>query len=159
MAKRVVLSSMISLSLGLLFASSVQAQGATKLESLIEQNGYYVQTSPEAPGMWVVWPARDIGVPVALSIGEVGGELVYLYTWILEVPAGYQHPPALLRKIAEINDRLFVGSVSLMEDGSIAYNSSFWLESATPDVLRWEVAAVNNIVPALAAEFEPFLNF
>ncbi|MGA9363588.1 MAG: YbjN domain-containing protein [Bacteroidota bacterium] len=67
-------------------------------------------------------------------------KLVYLYCVVLPGRKDGQLPAAELKKMAELNDKMPVGKVSLSEDdGTIFYNSSFWLATADEKTLATEL--------------------
>lgn len=67
-------------------------------------------------------------------------KLVYLYCVVKPARKSGQVPEAQLKKMAELNDKMPVGKVSLNEDdGTIYYNSSFWLATADKKTLAAEL--------------------
>lgn len=93
--------------------------------------------------------------------GEQGAvKLVWLFTPIFSLSEGrHEKPPLnLLRRIAELNDDLRPGSISVNErNGNVYYNSTFWLTTATPTILVDELSLAFYRLPALRDELLPYV--
>jgi hypothetical protein len=84
-------------------------------------------------------------------------KLVYLYCVVLPARKEGQIPEAELKKIAELNDKMPVGKVSLSEDdGTIFYNSSFWLAGADEKTLATELYIAHMMRQELKKILEAF---
>lgn len=143
-------------------ARNASAQKVT-LESLLdgakldysEKDGLYkVTISGDARDVLIVcgtttmWKDDD-GNPV---------DVVWLWTSVLSVPKGFHHPARMLHRIATINDTLKPGNVSVNGDnGNVYYNSTFWLSSATPQILYDELLMAFYRKPELRKELQPYL--
>ena len=92
--------------------------------------------------------ADDKGNPV---------KLVYFWTEVVSVPDGFKHPANMLRRIAEINDKLRVGNVGITSQGGVFYNSSFWLSTANTQILQDELALAFFTIPDLRKDLLPFV--
>jgi hypothetical protein len=85
-------------------------------------------------------------------------QTVEVFTQILEVPQGFKHPAGMLKKIAEINDRLRWGRVSVdPERGNVYYSSSFWLRTADAQTLEGELYIAHFTRLDLRKELMPFV--
>jgi hypothetical protein len=94
---------------------------------------------------------------VTAHVAKLGDyQLVYLYCVVRNLPDGRSASPELLRKIAELNDRMLVGKLSI-NGSNVMYNSSFWLASATVDVLVSELMVAHFYRTTCAKEMEPFI--
>ncbi len=84
-------------------------------------------------------------------------KVVWLWTTILAVQEGFRHPPALLRRVANINDTMKPGNLSVNENnGNVYYNSAFWLDSATPQIMVDELLLAYFRQPELRKELAPY---
>jgi hypothetical protein len=60
--------------------------------------------------------------------------------------------------LAEINDRLVIGRLSISgEEGHVWYSSSFWLATANSDVLLREMYIAHFLRSQLRKELLPFV--
>jgi hypothetical protein len=83
---------------------------------------------------------------------------IEVFTQIIEVPKGFKHPAAMLKKIAEINDGLRFGRVSIdPERGNVFYSSSFWLRTADAQTLEGELYIAHFTRLDLRKELLPFV--
>jgi len=62
-------------------------------------------------------------------------KLVLLWSNVAKLPEGFKPPLAMLQRMAQINDDLLIGNVSLGTDSGIRFNSSFWLPTADKQIL------------------------
>lgn len=83
--------------------------------------------------------------------------VIYLYTVVLEVPDGIRHPMSMLKKLAEINDNLLVGKVSLGRHGTVFYNSSLPSRLADAKSLGLELVVAHMMRQGLHEQLAPFL--
>lgn len=125
-----------------IFGSLVWA--SPSLKSLLDESGlpyikrdtgwYYVPLSIE--GETISFYFQET---VLSDNAEADTKIVYFYSIIDR--RSEQAPPALYKKIGELNEKLKVGKIGISEDGmSIYYISSFWLEEANPKTLGKELA-------------------
>lgn len=85
-------------------------------------------------------------------------DVVWLWTSIVSVPEGFRHPAQMLHRIATINDTMKPGNVSVNADnGNVYYNSSFWLSTATPQILYDELLMAFFRKPELRKELSPYV--
>lgn len=145
-----------------LVSSTASAQGVT-LKGLLEGAGldysekdgiYKVTINNEDRAVLVVcgtstmWEDDD-GNPV---------DVVWLWTSIVSVPEGFNHPARMLHRITTINDTMKPGNISVNADnGNVYYNSSFWLSSATPQILYDELLMAFFRKPELRKELLPYV--
>ena len=62
-------------------------------------------------------------------------KVVLLWSNVAKLPEGCKPPLAMLQQMAQINDDLVIGNVSLGSDSVIRFNSSFWLPTADKQIL------------------------
>ena len=80
-------------------------------------------------------------------------KLVLLWSNVAKLPEGFKPPLAMLQRMAQINDNLLIGNVSLGTDSGIRFNSSFWLRDggqADPGPLSVG-HALHSVAPAQGA--------
>jgi hypothetical protein len=143
-------------------------QGAT-LESLLKAAGlqYYKLTGP-AEGNYKVMVSLGTGnqanevVPVIVREATIGGQsgpkMVVLWSQVLAVPEGFQHPPAMLKKIALLNDNMPVGKISINDkNGCVFYASAFYLQTADEKTMQFELSLAFWISVEFAKELRPFV--
>jgi hypothetical protein len=137
------------------------ATPSKSLEGLLKESGLDYVRTPEGAYKILVSVEGEATLVVALerALGESEDlKLVYLYCSVVEVPKGFKHPPAMLKKMAEVNDRLIVGKLGMSGDtGDVFYNSSFWLRTADSKILVMELALAHQLRAQLRKELLPFL--
>lgn len=91
------------------------------------------------------------------SLGnDPGLRVAYLYCPVLEIPDGKKPTEAMLKKMAQLNDGMLVGKLSLNEN-YVLYCSSFWLTNADSETLGKELALAHMIRKAANKELAPFV--
>jgi hypothetical protein len=140
------------------------ALAATSLETLLKDSGFDYTRTEQGTFRICVSAQNETTLIVAqeTSVGKDSKnddlKLVYLFCQVLEVPKDFKHPPAMLKKLAELNDKLLVGKLSVNEqNGNIFYNSSFWLRTADKTVLTNELSLGHFNRIQFRKELEPFL--
>lgn len=83
-------------------------------------------------------------------------KVVYIYSWLLDFPEGFQPPIAMYHAIREKNLNLTVGRI-LMNDYGLLFSSNFWLGTATLEVFYDELYLAHIDRGAFAGMFEPFV--
>lgn len=145
-----------------LVSSTASAQGTT-LKGLLDGAGldysekdgiYKVTINNEDRAVLIVcgtstmWEDDD-GDPV---------DVVWLWTTVVSVPEGFRHSAGMLHRIATINDTMKPGNISVNADnGNVYYNSTFWLSSATPQILYDELLMAFFRKPELRKELLPYV--
>jgi hypothetical protein len=81
---------------------------------------------------------------------------IYLWTTIAPLPKDFKPPLAMLRKVAELNHRFVIGSISLVGDG-IYHNCGFFRRNLDSDTLLFYVANLHHNRVAARKELLPFL--
>lgn len=143
--------------------SAPPAAAPQSLAALLEANNWrYVLQD----GKYTVVLSNDLN-DVAISCGEgtmytdpTGRpvKIIWLWTQLASLPDGVQPSPALLLKIAETNDGLRPGNVSLNpQNNKIYYNSALWLDTATPQTLYDELAYAFHRKTELQRVLLPYL--
>ncbi|MBX7168847.1 MAG: hypothetical protein K1X74_21100 [Pirellulales bacterium] len=145
-------------------AVPVPSQAIPSLESLLAANQL---TFAQRDGIYHVILTNDDHA-VKVTCGEATMyhdpqqrpvKMVWLWTQIATIPKGAAPPAALLLKIAEINDGLRPGNISVnSESGGVYYNSSLWLDTTTPQVLYDELAYAFHRQAELRKLLLPFVN-
>ncbi len=70
---------------------------------------------------------------------------IILLVPVISFPKNYQHPPSLLMKICTINSELNFGRLAINESsGDVLYISSFWLKTATTEILSNELTLAHE---------------
>lgn len=86
-------------------------------------------------------------------------KVVHVYTSVLDLPPGFKVPAALLRRIAELNDTMLVGKVSIDEKSQcVWFSSSFWLRNADAQTMLVELELAHWTRMSLRKELKPFLS-
>jgi len=143
-----------------LAAAGGNALAAGSLKELLDKSGVkYIQQDTaflipvSAEGETTMVTATEA------ALGELAElKLVYLFTPILEVPKGFKHPQPMLKKIAELNEKLLVGKLGLEADsGCLYFISSFWLRTADKTTVEIELAVAHVQRQSLRKELEPYL--
>lgn len=99
-----------------------------------------------------------IGKEGAIGDGSVESlKLFHFYTLVSEVPKGTPIPPEMLKKMAEINDQLLVGRVSLGGDNLVFYSSSMWSAQATADLVIQELVLAHLQRSQIKKALDPFV--
>lgn len=113
----------------------------------------------------------DLKIPVTLDndtlvvIGKEGAigdgsheslKLFHFYTLVSEVPKGAAVPPEMLKKMAEINDQLLVGRLSLA-DNMVFYSSSMWSQHATAELVIQELVLAHIQRASMKKALDPFV--
>lgn len=142
-------------------ASVPKVATANSLESLLKESGLdYVKTKDGDCKVLVSVGEQSIMVyakEVSLDAKEKY-KLIYMYSLVVEVPTGFKHPQAMLKKIAEINDGLLVGKLGVnANDGNVWYSSSLWLRTADTESLISELIQALINVPDFRKEIKPFV--
>jgi len=146
---------------GLLIAAlASEALAAKDIESLLKASEMMYTKDKDGSFNVMVSIEGDASLVVVSETGfgtEANMKLVYLWSLIKEVPKGYHHPPALLKKIAELNDQFVVGKVSVnAETGHVFYNSSFWLRTADAEVVVNELVLAHVLRQQAKKDLLPF---
>ncbi len=156
---RIFVSLMLALAL---LTQGAQAQARKTLESLlkeaeieytaIEGGEFKIPVTLENETLVVI--AKE----VAIGDGTVDSlKLLHFYTLVVEVPKGGAMPAQMLKKMAEINDSIFVGKVSLAGDVGVFYSSSMWLQNATAELLIQELVLAHIQRNQMKKTLQPFL--
>jgi hypothetical protein len=82
-------------------------------------------------------------------------KLVHFYTLVTEVKGA--PPAAFLKKMAELNDGVYIGKVSLGADGGVFYSSSLWLHQADADLVINELVLAFLQRQQMRKSLQPFL--
>ena len=94
----------------------------------------------------------------AIGDGTVDSlKLFHFYTLVTEVPKGTPIPPEMLKKMAEINDQLLVGRVSLGSENLIFYSSSMWQTQATAELVIQELVLAHIQRGQAKKALDPFV--
>jgi hypothetical protein len=126
---------------------------AAELTSFKLNNGMYKVLLSPGTGSQVV--------PVILregSLGSSGVKIVYLWACVLEVPEGFKHPAAMLKKLADANDNIVIGRLSVnAKNGNVFYNSGFWLRTADEKTLLAELEIAFHMATSVNKDLKPFV--
>jgi hypothetical protein len=129
-------------------ATHAQVSSGSQIESLLKQLDLtYKQVAPNTYKVvielqnneTIIVMAEDKVLPWKDRKGQ-DIHLAMLSSRVLDMPKGFNPPAAMLLKIAEVNDRLFYGSVSISKNQntgemSVWRNLSFLLRGADADSL------------------------
>ena len=74
-----------------------------------------------------------------------------------KLPEGFKPPLAMLQRMAQINDDLLIGNVSLGTDSGIRFNSSFWLPTADKQILVHYLLVTHYTRLHLRKELLPYI--
>lgn len=86
-------------------------------------------------------------------------KVVHVYTSVMDLPKDFKIPPAMLRRIAEMNDSMLIGKVSIDEKAqSVWFSSSFWLRTADQQTLMMELELAHWMRVNLRKELKPFVS-
>ena len=144
-------------------AARPSALSSSSLQGLLDSSGLDYTTTKEGTFKVIVSVEGETTLIYAreATIGSGADpdfKLVQLYLPLVIVPNGFRHPPAMLKKIAEINDRILVGRISVDgQKGNVWYNSSFWLSNANSNVLLKELYLAHYLRPSLRKDLLPFV--
>lgn len=83
-------------------------------------------------------------------------KVIYLYSWLLDFPEGFQPPRELYHAVNEKNLDITVGQL-LLNDYGMMFSNTFWLSSANLDVLYDELYLAHADREAFASMFRPFI--
>lgn len=83
-------------------------------------------------------------------------KVVYLYSWLLDFPDGFQPSIELYHAVAQKNLNLNVGQL-MMNDYGMMFSNSFWLNSATLNEFDDELFLAHVDREAFASMFRPFV--
>jgi len=84
-------------------------------------------------------------------------KLVLLWSNVAKLPEGFKPPLAMLQRMAQINDDLLIGNVSLGTDSGIRFNSSFWLATADKQILVHYLLVTHYTRLRLRKELLPYI--
>jgi len=126
---------------------------AAELNSFkLDQGVYKVLISPGTTSEVVPVIIRET------SFGATGPKVALVFVRALKVPDGFRHPAPMLKKIAEMNDRILIGRLSVnAKSGHIFYNSAFWLRSADKKTLIAELQIAFHMSKAIVRDLKPFV--
>ncbi|MEW6279089.1 MAG: YbjN domain-containing protein [Candidatus Eremiobacterota bacterium] len=157
----------LALSLGLSQAGWSQppatppAGAPSKLEELLKKAE--IEYSPLDGGEFKIPVTIDNETVVVVAReGYIGDgtvetlKLIHFYTLVTEVKGGNASAP-FLKKMAEINDGIYIGKVSMGSDGGIFYSSSLWLHQADPELLVNELVLAFIQRQQMRKSLQPFL--
>ena len=145
------------------FVQKAHAQPAAKtLESVLKESGLaysknesvfrvYIENEGETTGVTM----REVGIGDSPDL-----KLIYMFATVLQMPKGTKAPAPLVKRLAQINNNLFVGKLSLeegAEGGGVYYNSSLWLKTATGETLSTELFLSHFVRLQFAKELAPFM--
>ena len=131
----------------LVILSSGDLMAQKSLEKLLKESKLDYTKSPD--GSFKVWVSyQGETTEIIFTERNVGSDesnpktrIAYLYCFVLPAPQDGELAPAMLKKMAELNDRLTIGRIGINEQsGATYYNSSFWLSSATGAIVVQESA-------------------
>lgn len=148
----------------LLTLRPMQAADIPTVEGLLKKSEFdYVKAADNAFKVIVEYKDESSVLfvdEVSLSEDENKAEskMVRVSTMILDVPDGFKHPPAMLKKVAMLNDPLLVGRLSVSDDGDVYYQSTFWLRTADEVITTNELAYAHFNRLAYKKELKPFLS-
>jgi len=134
-------------------------QKAVTLEGLLKEGQIDYIKAPEGYFKIIVTIEDETTLVMAEEESLAGRpdlRLALLYTGVLQVPEGVQPSRAMLKKMAELNGSLLIGNLSLEED-TVFYNSSFWLDNANSKILGVELALAHMIRSGARKELLPFV--
>ena len=136
---------------------------AASLSSLLKSAGFdvvsaeqgWLRTTMSYKGEFSFILAREIQLG---STSDDKFKLGSLTCEVVDVPKGFHHPAAMLKKVGELNDRLQIGRLSVdPESGSIWYTSSFWLRTADEQIVVNEMFLAHTARQDLKKELAPFV--
>lgn len=77
---------------------------------------------------------------------------------VVQVPEGFKHPAAMLKKIAELNDTMILGRLGVStETGNVYYRSTMWLRTADADQVAIELSLPLYLIPGYRKDLKPFV--
>lgn len=144
------------------YTHDARAGMATSLENLLKESGFKYEKADKF-FLVPINDEEDRRIVVALSEVALGGKdelrLVSLFVANPIVEAGARPSTELLRTLAELNDGLVVGKLSMGGDkGAVIYSSSFWLRGADKNTLTTECALAVITWGAMREKLRPFVN-
>lgn len=83
-------------------------------------------------------------------------KVIYLYSWLLDFPEGFQPPWELYHAVNQKNLKINVGQL-LLNDYGMMFSNTFWLSSANLDILYDELYLAHADREAFASMFRPFV--
>jgi len=123
----------------------MQGAWAANIEDLLKKGDYTFKKADDGSfAVAVSWQEETSMIYIKESKYGEGNDdalrLAYLYCVVLPGRNNGNYPAAELKEIAEMNDKLSVGKVSIGgDDGTIYYISSFWLSNADEKTLTNEL--------------------
>lgn len=138
------------------------ASGPT-LESLLKAAG--MPTYKIGNNLYKVLMSPGTGTDVAPVLilewspsGDTGPKVARVSALALQVPEGFKHPAAMLKKMAEMSERFVIGKPVLSpKTGHVYYNSAFWLRTADEKTLKIELEIAFYTAKTIAKELKPFV--
>lgn len=140
----------LAILLSSVFLCTGEVLAQKSLEKLLKESKLdYTKGADGSFKVWVSYQGETSEIQLCeRQIGQDDSDpktrIAFLYSMILPPPEGRRHPPAMLKKVAELNDRITIGRIGISEEnGGTYYNSSFWLSGATISILVHECAVAH----------------
>lgn len=138
------------------------AAGFSSLEELLDASGLAYRKMENDTFRITYEADGEVSVITAWEVtmyNDTNGnpvKVVYIYSWLLDFPEGFQPTVELYHAVREKNLDITVGRI-LMNDYGLLFSSDFWLTTATLDVLYDELYLAHIDRGAFANMFEPFV--
>lgn len=84
-------------------------------------------------------------------------QMISMFTIALDVPEGFRPPAAMLKQIAEINDNILVGKVSLGSNGKVYFNAGFFSRNADDTTMALHLLIMHQMRQELNELLSPYL--
>lgn len=140
------------------FAAETPAKPMPAIDDLFKACDLEFTKDPE--GFYKVFvSAKNDTTKVIAEVKKVSDSisLVYLYVMVFDLPENFQPSPAMLKKFIDLSTNLPIGKICL-EKGCIYYNSVFWLNGATPEVVDGEMYFAHLLKSEIKKELTPFMS-
>lgn len=132
------------------------AAGSTELEDLLKKLDLTYSTLED--GSYRILVEDDVDATfVNAKVVDFKIKMVFLYCPVVLPPKDVVPPTNFYKKIAELNDEMIIGRLSLTPEGGVFYSSSFWMNSAESGILALELVAAHELRLNLAKKLSPLL--
>jgi hypothetical protein len=84
-------------------------------------------------------------------------KIIYMWTMVMTLPEDFRPPAAMLRRMAQINDQIYIGKVGLAER-AVTLNTSFWLRTGDFRTFLDEILIANDSRNKIRKELLTYLS-
>jgi hypothetical protein len=135
--------------------------GGKSLEGLLkEAKDAGLDYSRTADGQYRI-PVEIGGEASVITVNEqtiMGDEKVAcLWCVIAPLPKEFRPSVAMLRRIAEMNCKMLIGNIGMLDKNGIFYDSSFWLRTADVELLRKQLFVAHACRLNFRKELLPYM--